>query len=640
MLKRGLSEIIAIVLIILISLISISIIWLFVQPLLLEKLGSNENGSINNLIVCAKLDLAVKSCSDSGEAIYSVKVNRGIGSSQISELKFLFKDSKGKTFILSNNSVPREFGSKNYIFDFNRSGREIVSVDVASVLGNNICGFTGASVSCSEELSGLGEGNETEGDGCEINKGIVYLDDFEDNCTRIRNGLINSNIEPMPYIGFHSVGALHLPATSAVGAEFHRLIISWHNVYNGDGSFKEDIFNNATLFYKSENTKILLTIKANDPNRSTCSYQIGERSIDERDSYPKNEAEWTNYVKFVVDKYYVQPVNNGSESVLAGIQLGNEWSHQFVVNTTGNPTCDPRNTIQEVKFESMIKLMNLTYSAMQEAQESLNPGEERLPMITYGLTGVDNFALKRGFNLENITYDGFLENGIINNTPKDIDESSVEKIEDFIINSSSYYDYLDIHFRSNYYQDHGYVAQWIRDLWKDNGIMGKGLSSTEYGGPFYFYTTDYQKYFIPSSLTHSFFEGFDSIAWASWVPAKKLTFKVNFGLEAMTNFNGGARQYARDGYKRFTDESKGYSKIRLIGTDTYVFLNASDDEIGRLNLSEGVPAIPTTYEQCSDTLDNDNDGLVDGGELDYCGDGYFNNSGGVDVEFNETGIYF
>ncbi|NCO11870.1 hypothetical protein GW924_04725, partial [Candidatus Pacearchaeota archaeon] len=474
---------------------------------------------------------------------------------------------------------------------------------------------------------------------CQNNFGIVRLNDFEDGCTRVRNGLINSDIEPIPNIGFHSVGSSHLPATSIIGAKFHRSIVSWHTVYDENGQLKQNLFDNAEEAYNSMDTKILLTVRPNHPNKSTCGYQIGERSIDERDSYPKNETEWTEYVKFVVDRYYVQPVNNGQESVLAGIQLGNEWGHQFVVNTTNNPTCNPGLTSNQEKSDSMIKLMNLTYSAIQEAQENLNPGEKKLPMLTFGVTGGDNFALKRGYNLEGMTYNGFLETGVRINTPEDVSESFVLGTERFIIDSAPYYDYLDIHFRSNYYQDHGYIAQWARDLWDNNSITGKGLSSTEYGGPFYFYTTDYQKYLIPASLSHSSFQGFDAIAWASWVPARMLSAAANFGLEAMTTFDGNPRQYAREGYKRFTDNSTGYEKIRLVGSDTYVFLDANNIEIGRINISENVPAIPSTYEQCSDGLDNDNDGLVDGLD-DYCGDEYFSSNGGVDVEFNGTGIYF
>lgn len=633
--KGGLSEVISMVLILLIVLISISIIWFFVQPAIVKTLGGGENGGeLGNFLGCVDSNLKIIECKINN-GTYFVKVQRGEGKPEISEIKFKFSDFSGEDFIFSNLTIPGEFGFSLYAYNlsgFIRSG--IKNVDIVQISKENVCRFSGTPVSCSEGPLELGKRNETNQIGrCEITKGIVYLDDFEDDCTRMRNGLINSDIEPIPNIGFHSVGASNLPATSTLGAKFHRIIISWHKVYDENGQLKQDLFDNIEPMYRSKNTKILLTIRPNDPNRSTCSYDIGERNIDETDSYPKNETEWQDYVKFVVDKYYVQPVNNGVEPVFAGIQLGNEWSYQFTVNTTNNPNCNPNLVDPLVKLENMIKLMNLTYSAIQDAQQNLPNGVKRLPMTTFGITEVDNFALKRGFNLEDKTYGGFFEKGIREIYPEDLSEGTVFGVEKFIIQASPYYDYLDIHLRGDYYQDYGYVAQWIRDVWDKNGITGKGLSATEFGGPLHFYTTKYQEYYISSSLAHSFFEGFDSIAWASWIPTKKLL--LSFSLEAMIDWNNQPRQYARNGYKLFTDEASGYSKIRLIGKDTYVFLDLNNDELGRINISENIPSIPITFNQCSDGLDNDNDGLIDSQD-DFCGQGNFV----VDVEFNEAGIYF
>lgn len=638
--KRGLSGLISTIMIILIVLVSISLIWLFVQPFVASSVRENIEtvfGKNASEAGCYDLNLEASSCQDLGNKSYEIIVKRGVGQANISEIKLEITDSQGNKFILSNQtSIPAESGFSRYHVNASEyTENKIVSVDAAGILDGNACGFTGVSVYCSQTIPEETR-NETRNEtvGCWTEKGVLYLDDFDGNCTRKINGLIDEDIEPIPYLGFHSVGPSHAPLTVPLGAKFHRSILSWHEAYDENGEIREDILGASDQFYRDQNLKVLLTIRVNDPNRSTCSYEIGERSLDEVDSYPKNETEWKNYVQTIVNEHYVRPILEGKEPALAGLQLGNEWSHQFSVNTSDNPGCDGDGRDNSVKLERMIALTRLTYEAIQEAQESLPNGEKRLPMVTFGVTGVDNYALKRGFNLEGKTYEGYIESGIRDIYPADVNEILLMGTEKFIIDASPYYDYLDIHSRTNYYYDHGYVAQWVRDVWKENGITGKGLSATEYGGPFHFYTTDYQEYFIPASLAHSFFEGFDVIAWASWLPAKKLTNAANFGLEAMTDWDRQPRQYARDGYQRFASNSAGLSKIMLEANDTYIFLDVNNQVIGKINITQDID-IPRTFEQCSDGLDNDNDGQTD--SLDeYCGEGNF----AVDVEFNETGIYF
>jgi len=665
--KRGLSGIVATLLLILIAVIAISLIWNFVRPVIVDVIGDkSKQGDVSRFADCIDLNTEVSECDNLENGIYNVRVSRGADNAELKEIRFIF-NTENEEFILTNeDAIPSyivgELGSITYQFNLSEITLEdVLKVDVAGILvGGEICGLSGTPVICTQEVvqgaecgNGILEGEEEcddgnldNGDGCSSScqlegemqscsdQGIIIvpLSDFdEETCTRTRNGYLDGRIKPLPPIGFHSIGPSVAERTSEIGANYHRLLISWHKAYNESGDFKKDVFDSMYDVYVDNNMGILLTIKSNDPNRSTCSYEVGERSIDERDSYPKNETEWTNYVKSLVSEYYVKPILEGNKPLFVGIQLGNEWSHQFVVNTTDNPECDSDKVDQLVKKEMMVNLTRLTYEAIQEAQESINYGE-KMPMVTVGITGGSQYALKRGFNLQGIMYTGHYDGGVKNVTAEDVNEINVQNAESFLIDSAPYYDYIDIHARTNYYDDHGYIAQWVRNLWAENGITGKGLLSDEYAGPFHFYTTEYHEYFSSASISNSFHQGYDSIAWAPWYPPKQL--RINFGMMGMTDWNGDERDYAVRGYQKIANQSKGFVKVKRIG-GMYEFYDNLNNLIGEINISEDIPEIPDTFEQCSDGLDNDNDGLVDGNDSE-CGIGNYR----TDVEFVEEGIYF
>jgi|GEM_PF-2760804 len=671
--KRGLSGIITVILIILISIIAISILWLFVQPAIVNTIGKDkDDGEFNRFAKCADLKLKAESCYYTEDSI-EVEVSRGAGTGEINDLAFKFDEG---TFKLDDGigSIPGEFGTSKVTFSQNLFPILPSNVLVTAILpSGQACQFDDNPTICvgkpdSNSTCGNGiledgeecdDGNLVNGDGCsdqcliELQNqkcdhvyGVVYLEDFEDECTRVRNGALDPTIRPLPAIGFHSVGTdpTTIDRTADLGAEFQRLIIGWHQAYDEFGNLKLDGLEAAISAYKTRDMKMLLTLKANHPEKSTCTFDISGISLEEKDSYPKNEQEWKDYIKLIVDRYYVQEVNAGNEPTLVAIQLGNEWSHQFKVST--DPISDPycNNPVSnDIVIGSMVDLTALTKQAMDEAMLNLNPGEKRLPLVTFGITGGDAFALKRGYNTHGYIYTGAFSNGIERKEAADITLESVQYAEKFIVDAAPHYDYLDVHLRGDYFEDYGFLSQWIRDLWNDNNIVGKGISSTEYGGPWAIYTTDYQEYFITATLTHSFLQGYDAIAWASYFPTMKLN--VQFGLEALLNYNQPQepRWYAINGYTAFTTASKGFSKVELSGEDSYYFLDSNDNVIGYLNTSLGdlktigvpIPDIPSTPNQCEDGLDNDGDGLIDG-EDDFCGVGSF----ATDVEFNESGIYF
>ncbi|PIY81755.1 hypothetical protein COY79_00975, partial [Candidatus Pacearchaeota archaeon CG_4_10_14_0_8_um_filter_35_169] len=556
-------------------------------------------------------------------------------------------------------------------------------IATASVFGETSCGFTNP-ISCGEQSNNLcGNGNIDSGEDCDgvnlngqtcelqgylggelscnadctfnydlcqevlndcsFDYGIVKLGDFEDYCTRTRDGNIAPGIVKIPYIGFHNAGARDVQYTSPMGAKFHRKIAAWHQAYNPDGSVKTDAFDSdITTFYEPSDTKIVLTLRTNHPEKAECWFDVSQRGLDQIDSYPLDEQEWKDYVKFLVDKYYVQPVNNGDWVPLTAIQLGNEWSHQFQVKTDYNLDChnekwisnnapDKLDEYKVLKTQKIVSLLRITHDAIDEA---IPPGMDTLPLMTFGITGVDNMALGEGFTTRGWTYSGMFTGGVSIIYQNETNRQIATDVETFLYDAKDYYEYVDIHSRTNFYQDHGYVAQWIRDFWQRRSITGKGLSSTEYGGPFYTYTPEYHEYYVPVSLAHSYLSGFDAIAWAPWSGGPN----AHFELVGMTQTGGTARPYARNGFSKLTTAALDYSKIRLESSNNYVFLDSNNQEIGRVDVSLNVPLEipdPMDYNQCSDGFDNDNDGDIDGVDS-LCGVGDWT----VDVEFDESGIYF
>ncbi len=159
--KRGLSEVITIVLIMLIVLILIGILWVFIQPSITKTFGDkDEGGEVRNFIGCVDLKLKSSDCNALDNGMYEILVERGAGETEFKEIVFKFKTANDE-FILSNNTdFPREFGSVRYKFDLSGiTDDEIKSIDVASIIGDGVvCGFSGLASACSAGGDGGGGG--------------------------------------------------------------------------------------------------------------------------------------------------------------------------------------------------------------------------------------------------------------------------------------------------------------------------------------------------------------------------------------------------------------------------------------------------------------------------------------------------
>jgi len=164
--REGLSGIITVILIILISIIGISIIWLFVQPAIVDIIGSGgESGEIQKFPECLDNRLEVSGCGAMESGYYEVVVKR-FGEGEISEIVFKFTTANDE-FTIRNDTVPGAFGSAKYRFNLSSYTLETIeSVEVAPILDVGACEFSSGKscggVITQEGFCGDGEINEGE----------------------------------------------------------------------------------------------------------------------------------------------------------------------------------------------------------------------------------------------------------------------------------------------------------------------------------------------------------------------------------------------------------------------------------------------------------------------------------------------
>jgi|GEM_PF-2101194 len=138
--KRGLSGIITIVLLILLVLASLSLIWISLKPFLNQFSDEENPGSTsgNQILGCLENDLEILSCNKENN-LYEVSIKRGPQELNIKEIKFSFDD-----FIFSDKQalsgkIPNSFEISKFIFSLDNSYN---SVKIAPILETGACDFT------------------------------------------------------------------------------------------------------------------------------------------------------------------------------------------------------------------------------------------------------------------------------------------------------------------------------------------------------------------------------------------------------------------------------------------------------------------------------------------------------------------
>jgi len=191
--RKGLSGIITVILIILISIIGISIIWLFVQPAIVDIIGSGgESGEIQKFPECLDNRLEVSGCGAMESGYYEVVVKR-FGEGEISEIVFKFTTANDE-FTIRNDTVPGAFGSAKYRFNLSSYTLETIeSVEVAPILDVGACEFSSGK-SCGGVITQegfCGDGEINEGELCDgENLRELTCEDLDDS-----SGILSCNLD-------------------------------------------------------------------------------------------------------------------------------------------------------------------------------------------------------------------------------------------------------------------------------------------------------------------------------------------------------------------------------------------------------------------------------------------------------------
>lgn len=636
--KRGISDVIAIVLIVLISLITISILWIFIQPSITQILGSGENqGEITKFVFCADISLKADTCTFNESAV-KIKISREVGSGEIYDIAFQFDGSRVlfiKESILGD--IPGEFDSSNFVFGSENFARAPSNARVTVIFRDGAaCEFDDIPIKCEPEtplsfecgngIIEFGEqcddGNTNNGDGCssmcqlegqlgesceDFGTNVIYLSDFNENtCTRTRFGLLSLGIDKIPSAGIRIVGNDYNNAKNA-GASFGRDLIQWYTMYGltGEGELDFSSMDAKMAEYKVANMKVILTLRVNHPTKSEVGFETGGRTLFEPDSYPKDITEWTEYLQAFADRYYVNPAPEYA-GVLAAIQIGNEWGHQFEINESyGRWNSNQRD-------EAILSLQNISYNAIKEIAP-------RLPVVAFAVSGTPAFTLGAGYNEDGWIYNGQYydpalgrKNGISIIRQEDVGQNTVDSFRRAMVNGSPYYDYFDAHIYFQNPEEARYVANFVRDTWKDNGITGKGLISTEFAVPIYNYSYDWHSYTIKVAQAVAYHAGFDAITWGNWNPSPGMNL-LQTSLKTCGEINSNCYQtWQVNNYSYFSGLSKDFSKVKRQGE---LFSFATSAGNNDFNISLDIPAYPG-LRQCLDGLDNDNDGLIDLNDVD------------------------
>jgi len=147
--KKGLAEIITVILIILLSLAAIAIIWTVIKPVILKTTSQIS------LACTTGLDIKISQTNCSGN-IWSVKVSRDVGEGKIKSIKFVFAaDDSSKTVELTklnqdaSGSIPGMPDELSEItYKFNKSNLSLPLATNKVSIAPVVEGEGGADVPC------------------------------------------------------------------------------------------------------------------------------------------------------------------------------------------------------------------------------------------------------------------------------------------------------------------------------------------------------------------------------------------------------------------------------------------------------------------------------------------------------------
>ncbi len=143
--KRGLSDIVTNVLIILLVLVAVSIIWVFLRPVIQQGAGGLEGAGD-----CFSIQLDAVSC-DAGTD--TVVVKRGVGSGELSGVAIVITDDSSNSYVHRDSDVTLdELGSLSVDATDTRDIQTSDTVSVAALVqgseGERTCSVSAAEIPC------------------------------------------------------------------------------------------------------------------------------------------------------------------------------------------------------------------------------------------------------------------------------------------------------------------------------------------------------------------------------------------------------------------------------------------------------------------------------------------------------------
>lgn len=168
--KRGISEVVATVLIILLVIAGIAIIWGVIIPIVKNNLVDTDYSDVNLQIVTSE----GYTVYDEELDLMMVQVKRGVDDNKLKGIFFKFVDENGNSVTDNTRSAPEVNQMKVYRFNLNDFVGKPVEISVAYVQEDGKVGEVTSTISLLPKGSLRDDMEDMDGDGIADNYGIPY----------------------------------------------------------------------------------------------------------------------------------------------------------------------------------------------------------------------------------------------------------------------------------------------------------------------------------------------------------------------------------------------------------------------------------------------------------------------------------
>ena len=141
--KKGVSEVVANVLIVLLVIVGVAVIWSVVKPTIDKSAKGIETGT-----ACTGVSLEVVSCAR-GANDWDVVVKRNTGAGELTGLKLIFEDATEATSVVDAGAITGFDELETQTFtSFDDGAITATKVNVAAVVGGELCPVLTIPINC------------------------------------------------------------------------------------------------------------------------------------------------------------------------------------------------------------------------------------------------------------------------------------------------------------------------------------------------------------------------------------------------------------------------------------------------------------------------------------------------------------